>query len=302
MITPRIYFRDIKKVKPQTLKNYMFMLTKLNDGVEPESVEYLTDTEHVLNYIKKLSLASQRTYMICVNSVLTSINGLDDVKDVYEEKLEELNFQYDEGKKNYQKTEKEHERMCSLDELKLCADYWLEMLDEVIYNEKHHRKVWDIYRFAIIALLYTDIPPIRLDYANFHIVYDSDDLEIGKNYVLIEDDIVSFVLQEYKTSKKYNEKIYSPSTRLSKIIKEWLEINDTGFLFPNRENTAPMTSNAFGKVIPKVFEATGNKVTLNIIRHIWVSENVDHNVLEANKDLQNAMCHGASMQQQYIRV
>ena len=41
MITPRIYFRDIKKVKPQTLKNYMFMLTKLNNGVEPESVEFL---------------------------------------------------------------------------------------------------------------------------------------------------------------------------------------------------------------------------------------------------------------------
>ena len=302
MITPRVYFRDVKKVKPQTLKNYMIMLSKLNNDEEPQNVEYLADTDYVLDYIKKLSLATQRTYIICVKSALSSVNGLDDAKDIYEEKLNELNFQYNEDRKNYQKSEKEQERMCSLDELKLCADYWLEMLDEVIYNEKHHRKVWDIYRFAIIAMLYTDIPPIRLDYANFHIIRNSDDMETGKNYVLVEDDTVSFILQEYKTSRKYHEKIYSPSIRLSNIIREWLDINDTGFLFPNRENTRPMTSNAFGKIIPKVFEATGNKITINIIRHIWVSENVDHEILEANQELQNAMLHSANMQQQYIRL
>lgn len=302
MVCPRIYFRDIKKVKPQTLKNYILMLSKLNNDKEPTDVEYLGDTSSVLNYIKKLSLATQRTYIICVKSALSSVNGLDDAKDIYEVKLEELNFQYNEGRRNYKKTEKEENRMCSMDELKLCTEYWLEMLDEVMYNEKHHRKVWDIYRFAIIALLYTDIPPIRLDYSNFLICKDSDDMKPGKNYVLIEDDDVSFVLQEYKTSRKYNEKIYSPTTRLATIIKEWININDTGFLFPNRENTAPITSNAFGKVIPKVFEATGNKITINIIRHIWVSESVDHEILDFNQELQNAMCHSAEMQKQYIRV
>ena len=283
MISPKVYFRDVRKVKPQTLKNYMTMLRKLNNDEEPETVNYLEDTTAVFEYIKKLSLSTQRTYI--------------------EEKLEELNFQYDEKMKLYQKTDKEDERMCSLEELKLVADYWMELLDEVIFNEKHHRKVWDIYRYAIIAMLYTDIPPVRLDYANFHIIYDREKMELGKNYVYIDEEgVVSFILQEYKTSRKYHEKIYSATTRLSTIIKEWLEVNDTGFLFPNRDLDAPMSGNAFGKTIPKVFEPTGKKITLNIIRHIWISQNVDHQVLDKNAALAESMCHSPATQKQYIRI
>ena len=151
MISPKVYFRDVRKVKPQTLKNYMTMLRKLNNDEEPETVNYLEDTTAVFEYIKKLSLSTQRTYIICVKSALQSVCGLDDAKDIYEEKLEELNFQYDEKMKLYQKTDKEDERMCSLEELKLVADYWMELLDEVIFNEKHHRKVWEIFILFMIG-------------------------------------------------------------------------------------------------------------------------------------------------------
>jgi hypothetical protein len=302
MMNLRDYFEKVKKVRPATLKNYMLMLRKLNENEEPTTPEFLKNVEFVLEYIKKLSLTTQRTYLICVISALSSVNGMDEEKDVYYEKLQELNFQYDERVKHHKKSAAEDENMCSLEELKLCADYWLEMLDEVIYNEKHHRKVWDIYRFAIIALLYTDIPPIRLDYASFLISKNIDDLADKNGIYVDEDGEMSFILQHYKTSGIYNEKIYKPTTRLKKIIGEWIEINDTGFLFPNRSHDAPMTQNAFGKMIPKVFNDTGKKITINLIRHIWITDEVDLKVLEQNSKLADAMCHSVGMQKAYIKV
>lgn len=302
MMNLRDYFEKVKKVRPQTLRNYMLMLRKLNNDEEPTTCEYLKDVANVFKYIEKLSLTTQRTYLICVMSALASVNGMDDEKDIYSDKLQELNFQYDERIKHHKKSAVEDENMCSLAELKLIADYWLEMLDEVIYNEKHHKKLWDIYRYAIIALLYTDIPPVRLDYASFHISKNIDDLA-NKNGILIDDDgDMTFILQHYKTSDRYNEKIYKPTTRLKKIIKEWTEMNDTGFLFPNRTLDAPMTPNAFGKLIPKVFKDTGKKITLNLIRHIWITDEVDLKILEEHTKLADAMCHSTDTQKAYIRV
>lgn len=92
------------------------------------------------------------------------------------------------------------------------------------------------------------------------------------------------------------------STRLKNILDEWLKINTSGFLFPNTEYDAPMSTNAFGKHLPKVFESIGKKITLNILRHVWISHNVDYKVLDEHAALANAMCHSIGMQKTYVKV
>ena len=150
--------------------------------------------------------------------------------------------------------------------------------------------------------LYTEHPAIRLDYATMEIIYDEKNIEPKKNYLLIEDDCKHFILQHYKTSSKHNEKVWSPSPRLSKIIDGWIKINETKYLLPNRNFTNSLTTNALGKMITRVFDSLDKKITVNTIRHIWISESVDHKQLDKNATLASAMCHNPMTQRNYIKI
>lgn len=300
------YFLNVKKVKERTLVNYIGMLTRLNDGKEPTTADFLKDQPKIFALLDdKYSLTTQRTYLICIVSLLQSRPDLEKEKDTYYERLMELNFQYQAGVEQYKKSPREEKDMCELEELKLIADYWVDSLDEVLYDNELHTKVFETYKMALVALLYTELPPLRLDWANFIIVYDKNEVEKDKNYVLIDQGNrgkMSFILQKYKTSKTHAAKTFYPTDKLRNVIEDWVSLNDTGFLFPTKKGDKSISENAFGKLIPKVFESTGKKITLNILRHVWISANVDHSVLDNNDALARAMCHTTATQRTYIKV
>jgi len=298
----REYFENQRKLRPSSVKAYMICLTKLNGGAEPSTLDFLENFDEIFEKLKPLKLTTQRSYMIAVNQALKSVSGMDEIKDVYELKLEDLDFDYNKQIDTYQKSETEEANWVSLAELSVVADYWIDMLDEIQYSTKHYLKVYDIYKNAIVALLYVDHPAIRLEYASMSVIYDEKNIEPNKNYLLIEPAQKSFILQKYKTSSKHHEKVWHPSTRLSGIIDEWVKINPSNFLLPNRNFTNPMTTNALGKMITRVFEPIDKKITVNTIRHIWITENVDHKVLDANAELAAAMCHTPMTQRNYIRA
>ena len=298
----REYFEKNRKLRDTSVRAYMICLKKLNGNEEPTDLLFLRDYEKVFEYLKQLKLTTKRSYMIAVNQALRSVNDWDDLKDIYEDKLETLDFEYNKKIDTYQKSETEEKNWVSLDELKLVADYWVDMITEIEYDPKQYNKIFEVYKNAIVSLLYTDHPAIRLDYATMEIIYDENDIEPKKNYLLIEGDCKHFVLQYYKTSSKHNEKVWSPSPRLSSIIDKWIKINDTKYLLPNRFFTGSLTTNALGKMITRVFDSLDKKITVNTIRHIWISESVDHKQLEENKKLADAMCHNPMTQKNYIKI
>ena len=62
-----------------------------------------------------------------------------------------------------------------------------------------------------------------------------------------------------------------------------------------------MTRNQLGKTIPKIFAATGKNVTINIIRHSYVSENVNLDEVAKLKKLSKQMMHSQSEQLNYAK-
>jgi hypothetical protein len=281
----------------------MIRLRKLNNENPVTTVDYLADYDTILKKISHLANNTQRGYLITIIQALKSTNKYDDEKDVYEAKLEELEYIRQEAQDNYRKSDKEKERWCSLIELKAVADYWLEMIDEVVYNKYSAVKVFNIYKMALISLLYTEQPPIRLEYATMSVIESEELVKPGTNYMLREGDNYFVILQEFKTKKSQgNKRIPITSTKLKKILDEWLKLNTSGYLFPTPDYSTHITPNAFGKLVPKAFESIGKKITLNILRHIFISENVDYKILENNSKIASMMCHNTDTQKTYIKV
>jgi len=296
------YFQK-RKLAPSTVKAYMIRLRKLNDDKPVTTIDFLSDYDAMFKKISHLANNTQRGYLITIIQALKTTNKYDDEKDVYEAKLEELEYKREEQQDNYRKSEKEKERWCSLLELKAVSDYWLDMIDEVVYNNFSAVKVFNIYKMALISLLYTEQPPIRLEYATMSVIDNESDITKGNNYLLRENGKYIVILQEFKTKKSQGAKrIPISSGKLTNILDEWLKLNTSGYLFPTPDYSTHMTPNAFGKLIPKAFESIGKKITLNILRHIFISEHIDYKVLDEHASLASAMCHNVNTQKTYVKV
>ena len=296
------YFQK-RKLAPSTVKSYMIRLRKLNDNKPVTTIDFLSDYDSMIKKISHLANNTQRGYLITITQALKSTNKYDDEKDVYEAKLQELEYKREEQQDNYRKTEKEKERWCSLLELKAVGDYWLDLIDEVVYNNFSAVKVFNIYKMALVSLLYTEQPPIRLEYSTMSVIDDESNVTKGNNYLLRENGKYIVILQEFKTKKSQGKKrIPITSGKLTNILDEWLKLNTSGYLFPTPDYSTHMTPNAFGKLIPKAFESIGKKITLNILRHIFISEHIDYKVLDEHASLASAMCHNVNTQKTYVKV
>ena len=62
-----------------------------------------------------------------------------------------------------------------------------------------------------------------------------------------------------------------------------------------------LSPNGLGKLITEVFSTDKKRVSLNLIRHIWASENVDLEQTIKQNEIAAAMMHGSKTQLEYVK-
>ena len=63
-----------------------------------------------------------------------------------------------------------------------------------------------------------------------------------------------------------------------------------------------MNANQLGKFITKAFDFTGKKITLNLLRHVYISENIDLEAIKKGQQLAKDMHHSTGVQEMYAKV
>ena len=63
-----------------------------------------------------------------------------------------------------------------------------------------------------------------------------------------------------------------------------------------------MSENTLSKYIVKVFDPSGKHITLNLLRHIFISENVDLEKIKKEKETAEKMMHSSDMQKDYVKI
>tara|TARA_R110000765_G_scaffold423901_1_gene533523 strand:+ start:860 stop:1873 length:1014 start_codon:yes stop_codon:yes gene_type:complete len=169
----------------------------------------------------------------------------------------------------------------------------------------------------IVANLYVgskENPPLRLDYNNMIILNEKDYLEKkveGQNYlVIVSSRTKYFVLGEYKTFKKYGTKSIKLSPVINKVINRWeqikgnmidnVKIHNNYLLFNNKAE--PLSESLMSSYIADAFKSTGKHITVNLIRHIFITDVVAGLPLIERKIISEKMCHNLEMQQVYNKV
>jgi len=273
-----------------SIKTYVANLKRI--GIETiGDIDKLKSPEYLFDQIEGQKLSMRRN-MVSSALIITMAKYPDD-KEMLEpirQRMFDLGSEYNELMSKNEKTDTQEKNWVTIDELKVIAK---KLLKE---NPKSQN--------SLIAALYTMAPPTRLDYYDMEIVGKKDELKEEKNYLVIHGARKKeFVFNDYKTSNKYNQVRIPVSKELNKVINGFLKLNpERKYLLQKIRTASPLSRNALGKLIPIIFAATGKNVTLNIIRHVYVSEQVDLDALKKFKEISKNMLHSSSTQQDYAKT
>lgn len=277
-------------LKDNSLRSYLTTLRILNDNKAIENLNFIKKTDVIMDKINEFKLPTQRNKLTSLLVVLTAFNKaeFDEAEEFYRKELENRNKEYNSYIATHSKSDKQEKNWVQLDELKKIMNQYKK---DAIANPT--KKTVQKY---LISALYLLQPPKRLVYSDMKVIDSRKENDGTTNYLLnLGRNKKYFILNTYKTIDKHGKKEILIPKDINSIINMWLKVNDTENFLLNSKGVG-MTSNGLGKYIKMLFKSTGKQITVNLLRNIFVSENVDLDVLKKNKEIADAMNHSTGTQ------
>tara|TARA_R110000823_G_scaffold41998_1_gene110237 strand:+ start:746 stop:1624 length:879 start_codon:yes stop_codon:yes gene_type:complete len=277
-------------LSPGSVKTYIANLKRI--GIETRSdIEKLKSPEFLFDQFEGEKLSTKRN--MTSSALIIAMAEYPDNQEIWEpirQRMFDLGTEYNEEASKNQKSETQEKNWVKLGELKKIANKLL----------KENPKSQD----SLIAGLYTMQPPTRLDFYDMEIKNGKAEMSDKKNYLVIHNTRrKEFVFNDFKTKNKYNQVIIKVNKDLNRVINKFLKLNpDRKYLLQKVRSPQPLSRNQLGKAIPIIFKETGKNVTLNIIRHVYISEQVDLEALKKFQEIAKSMMHSQSMQQEYAKT
>ena len=296
-------FQILKNLKPDvknsTIDSYVIKLNKIYDDKPIENFDLLLNADYIKKFLERFPKnTSKRTYLTPVLIILRDSHADSNALEVYEKMNQQYRLEYKNIMDDNVKTETQEKNWMDWKSVLEIAN---KHIDEVAYfkdkkaiqNNKEKKQL----DYALIASLYTMLPPARLDFHNMNVYKDKspDELPSDENYILMnKKEKMKIVLNNYKTEGKYGKKELIVSPKLKKVIKLYLKFND--------KILDGVTENNLGKMIKKVFTSGEKSLTLNLLRHVYISDKVNTKVLKKNKKIADGMMHSSGMQVGYSKI
>tara|TARA_R110000823_G_scaffold265083_1_gene385078 strand:+ start:121 stop:1065 length:945 start_codon:yes stop_codon:yes gene_type:complete len=298
-----------RNIKANSLRAYMISLRKLHEKLESDTdlddiSSWLCgkNVEKIINILAEMKITTRKNYIAAIIVALTTDKDkYEDVLKEYREYLSIIVEEYTKQLKTQKKSEKQEANWASMKELKeIVSGYKKEIRKMDLANkELWSNKEFNLYQLYLVGLLYTELPPVRLDYSNMMLITETDYKKLkekDKNYlVLVSRNKKYFSLGSYKTEDKYGVHIIEIPTIINSVINKWLSHNTTGYFLVNTQRNM-LTDNGLTKLLNKVFVDTGKKISSTMIRHIYLSGKYEANQAEMEKDAA-AMLHSVGTQQ-----
>ena len=276
--------------KESTIKMYVSNLNKLMKIFESNNLKFLSNVKNVREKLEDKHYTTQRNYYNSIIVYLMSEDKDNNNIEKYNEIRDELNAKYLEDQSSGVISEKQKNNFISLDELKVMITKIKNDLDlpKIKKKEKLSQKEYKLLQAYVILEILVRIP-MRNDLSNLKKISQkeykklSDEQKKDNNYLVIEKTAMRFILNDYKTSKKYKEKVINVPKDLEKIIRMYMRKNG------DSENLFPMTRNALSQLLIKTSKQYLDKsISTTMIRKIVASDllkDVKQKELELSKKM-----------------
>ena len=299
-------------LKPLTSERTLWAHSKLLGAILDKNVLDLPTNPvigDIINYVKNISNLNTRANTACAISLLyqsyppSTVNNIVvvEVRDLITITKTAIDLELDKNKK----TTVQQQNWVSHKQIQTLLKKQIEVCTEIMNNGFSGKKstVRQVQSCIIQCLYMLDMenPPVRCDYC-MKILYENQRLSAfcsaneKQNYLLVNSNSMTFVFNQYKTKKHYGRKILRVGDQLYPILKLWLKYkNNPVDLLENTRN-APLNPNNLGKYISDAFAPLNKKLTVDSLRHIFISDCVN---LGNSKKYAKLMMHSRTEQQVY---
>ncbi len=166
-----------------------------------------------------------------------------------------------------------------LQKVKLLNLYKRPTIDDEDFNILKNALIVGLYLSDISKREDTLNPPRRLEYANLQISRGFSPAvpeDKTANYLMCENGRSKkyFLLNNYKTYKKYGSIRIPINKDLNRLINYYLKYHEGTYLFQQKKADLPISCNALGQKLSKILKKDfpDKNITLNTIRHIYTSQ------------------------------
>ena len=310
--------KEEKGLSDSSIKMYVRNLEKLNDDMPLKNLNFLKDTEGVLNKLSDYKENTKRGYLISICSALSLDKDTKSKKKLYDQYFKlmiDKNKELKAVEKTNEMTETQKENWITWKEveekLKELKDKVAKFSGSKEINEHNYNT---LLSYVILSLYYYKQPRRNLDYQKMIVVKNDDPmLPITFNYLAWDNK--EFIFNVFKTSKKEGQQREEIPAELMDIITTYFKFhpyfkthpiskvkkanNNTNQYFLQYYNGTPLDKvNSITRILNKIFDKS---VGSSMLRHSFLS-NKHTGLIEVLKDDAEAMGHSVSQALDYIKV
>ena len=278
---------DIEKSRPQlktnTVKQYVINLKKLQKIYDTDGYDFLKKPEDVMDKISDLHYLSQRNILNAVIVLLMALNHdekFDELLEEYGKLRDELNDKYSDEQKSGVISDKQSKNFATTEEIFNMINKMADDLKPIKKKSKDDitKKEMQLLQAYTLFNIYARMP-FRNDVAGMMAINKaqykklSDEEKKENNYLVVPSKgQIYFVLNKYKTSRKYEElDLPIEDANLRKILRYYLKMNGMGVLFKTSTGK-PLTRIELSKVLLKYSEKyMGKKISTTLLRKSYLS-------------------------------
>lgn len=302
-----------RTITNKTLDSYLYMINNLHKkrfGKNLTNIEFLLDYQKTIDSMDDLKESSKKTYLSSIVVVLDSnadqrfIKVLQDYRNLMNKYIDNYNTELTKQIK----TVTQKENWLTIIELrKVIPFYYKQLVFHKIFKKKTLSKnERSLLQYWLIANLYigdSNQPPIRLEYGEMKIIQLADYNKLTEsqqkhNFLILDKDNKYFSLGDYKTGHTYGIKTIAITNKINKILTKYLKNHTSDYLLLNTRGN-PMTSNGLIRLIKEAFKPTEKHITVNLLRHIYISEFNKGVLFEKKALIADKMGHSISTQEMY---
>ncbi len=292
---------EIKSARPNlkenTVKQYQTNLNKLKKMFDTDDYGFLDSPDDVMEKIESLHYTTQRNFLNAIIVLLMALNHderYDKLLKEYGDLRDGFNNKYDEENKSGIISDKQSKNFATIEEVYEMINKMGAELKPIKKKNKDDitKKEMNLLQAFVLFSIYSKYP-MRNDVSEMESISKRDYNKLkeedkkSKNYLVIHKNGMFFVLNKYKTSKKYEElKIEIDDPQVKKLLRYYLRVNGMGVLFKSSTGK-PLTRIEISKTLLKYSQKyMGKSISSTLLRKIYLSSKYGDMKKELEKDNQ----------------
>ena len=274
------------------------------------NLKWLNDFDAVMKTIDDEPLNTRKNRLIAIVVALKATEADKDLIEKYTKEMTKLAEESDNRDKEQRLSDKQRENWIDYTELIKLTEKLFDRIKEqgLLQKEKLSRKEYTLFQDYILLRTYLAFT-WRNDFAQMKVISTEKDDNGQDNFLLLKNGTPDkFILNQYKTHRKYGKKMVDIPEKLSKVIKKFLRFNKSGYFLTLQDGIRAMTPNGITKAFNRLFQnELGKTISTSLLRHIVISymRASDPTIKEREqkeKEIENKFMHSGGMNERYRKI